>query len=298
MLEPFADDRRNMPRLEIEYAQPRDHVTPQPAQAAGSRKDALFETSLSSTSKLAVAARLEGLVTVLREAQPQRLQRAVVEAKTITETSFFRDAQPFEALRTQVLPRLIASRRSQRRLRLWSAACSTGQEAYSLALLLVHGFSELADWDIKVIGTDLSDQAIAYATQGRYRRYQVDRGLPEPLLQQYFDHDGDDFHICDEVRSLCEFHVADLGAPPPELPLFDLILLRNVLLYLPPSQRSCVFESAHRQLWQRGFLMLGDAEQAEDSTHLFEPESGPESYFYRPVTTGQFCWLTPPVAAG
>ncbi len=250
---------------------------------SGFQRDTLFETRLSSLSRLAVAANLEGLVTVLREAQPQHLQRAVAEAKTINETSFFRDAQPFEALRTQVLPRLIASRRAERRLRIWSAACSTGQEAYSLALLLVHGFSELAGWDVQIVGTDLSDRAIASASRGQYRRCEVERGLPEPLLGQYFDREGELYHVCGEVRALCVFRVVDLGAPLPELPLFDLILLRNVLLYLPPGERSCVFETAHRLLSRRGFLMLGDAEEAEDSTQLFVPESGPESYFYRPV---------------
>ena len=283
MLLPVADDKGNMPRPDSDYVQLLERVTTQPAQAKATQRDALFETRLSALSRLALAANLEGLVTVLREAQPQHLQRAVAEAKTINETCFFRDAAPFEALRTQVLPRLIASRRQERRLRIWSAACSTGQETYSLALLLVHGFSELADWDVKVIGTDLSDRAIACAAAGRYRRGEVERGLPEAMLQQYFESDGEGFTVCHEVRGLCEFHVVDLGAPLPELPLFDLILLRNVLLYFPPGERSCVFETAHRQLVRRGYLMLGDAEQAEDSTQLFEPEAGPDSYFYRPV---------------
>ena len=274
-----------MPRPGSEHEQLREQVITQPAPETGSRAESLFETRIGAISRLALAANLEGLVTVLREAQPEQLQRAMVEAKTINETSFFRDAQPFEALRTEVLPRLIASRRTERRLRIWSAACSTGQEPYSLALLLVNGFSELADWDIKVLGTDLSDRAISLAARGRYKRCEVERGLPEPLLRQYFEQEGESFTVCEEVRRLCEFQVVDLGSPLPDLPVFDLILLRNVLLYFPPGERSCVVETVHRQLWRRGYLMLGDAEQAEDSTHLFVPEAGPESFFYRPVAT-------------
>lgn len=272
-----------MPHPEAEYAQLRELVTTQPPKGAGGRSESLFATRITAISRLALAANLEGLVTVLREAQPECLQRALVEAKTINETSFFRDDQPFVALRTHVLPRLIASRRPDRRLRIWSAACSTGQEAYSLALLLVNGFSELADWDIRIIGTDVSARAIAHARRAQYRPGETARGLPERMREQYFERDGDNYQVCEEVRRLCEFHVADLGGPLPQMPVFDLILLRNVLFYLPPGERSCVFETAHRHLWPRGFLMLGDAEQAEESTHLFKPEAGPESCFYQPV---------------
>ena len=286
MLRRQTDDRDSMANRTLEYAYPRELVATPTAEGASGTADSLFETRMTVLPRFALAANLEGLVSNLRDAQPEHLQRAVVEAKRVNETCFFRDDQPFEALRTQVLPRLVAGRRRERKLRVWSAACSTGQEAYSLALLLVHGFSELADWDVKVIGTDVSAPAIAYAALGRYRRCETERGLPEPMRDQYFSRDGDAFRICDEVRHLCEFHVADLGGALPDMPLFDLILLRNVLFYLPPGVRSCVFQTVHRRLWSRGLLMLGDAEQAEDSTHLFRPEAGPESHFYRPVAGG------------
>lgn len=275
-----ADDKSSMAHRDAEHAILREPVA---AHAKTPRHESLFETRVTALSRLALAANLEGLVSVLRDAQPERLQRATIEAKYVNETSFFRDDQPFEVLRTQVLPRLVAGRRAERRLRIWSAACSTGQEAYSLALLLTHGFSELADWDVKIVGTDVSAAAISYARGGRYRPCETDRGLPGFLREQYFMRAGDGFQICEEIRKLCEFHVADLGEPLPQMPLFDLILLRNVLFYLPPGERGCVFKTAFRQLYPKGLLMLGDAEQAEDSTRLFEPGSGPESYFYRPV---------------
>lgn len=274
-----------MARSDPEYAQLRELVTTQAVPAKDGRAaESLFETRLTSIARLALAANLEGLVNVLRDSQPAYLQRAVAEAKTINETSFFRDLEPFEALRTSVLPRLIARRRSVRRLRIWAAACSTGQEAYSLALLLLHGFSELADWDVKVIGTDLSGRAIERAARGQYRPGEAERGLPDGLRRQYFQFDGLCWNVCPELRALCEFQVMDLSAPLPEMPVFDLILLRNVLLYFPEQERPRLFETAHRQLSHDGFLMLGDVEQAEDSTRLFEPEAGAVALFYRPAT--------------
>jgi chemotaxis protein methyltransferase CheR len=271
-----------MSRRETEYAQLRQLVTTQPAQEAGSRADSLFETRISSISRLALAANLEGLVTILRESQPEHLQRAILEAKAINETSFFRDAQPFATLLTHVFPRLIKKRAAERRLRIWCAACSTGQEAYSLALLLVESFPGVAQWDLQILGTDCSPRAITYAKRAVYRRAEVDQGLPANLLQRYFTPQGESFELVPDIRRLCEFRVATLGEPLPELPVFDLILLRNVLLYLPHAERNHVFETMHRQLWQRGFLMLGSAEQAEDFTPLFKPEEGLDSHFYKP----------------
>ncbi len=285
MLSARADDRSSMAHRDAEYAVLRERVVAPAAEGTGARHDSLFEPRLTGLSRLALAASLEGLVSVLRKAQPEHLQRAVIEGKTVSETSFFRDEQPFEVLQTHVLPRLIAGRRRERRLRIWSAACSTGQEAYSLALLLVDGFAELADWDVKVIGTDVSVKAIAYAREGLYRRCETERGLPLSMRDRYFARTGESFRVCEELRRICEFQVADLGDPMPEMPVFDLILLRNVLFYLPPGERSCVFATAHRHLAPKGVLMLGDAEQAEDFTHLFTPGTGPEWYFYRPVLT-------------
>ena len=283
MLRRLIDDKGSMAKHEAKHAGQRAPVSMPAADGCLGIADSLFEPRLTALSRFALAASLEGLVSVLREAQPEHLQCAVLEAKMVSETSFFRDDQPFEALRTQVLPRLVASRRPERRLRLWSAACSTGQEAYSLALLLVHGFAELADWDVQIIGTDISADAIAYARSGVYKRCETERGLPRAMRNQRFDRVGETFQVCNEVRRLCKFHVADLGGTLPEMPVFDLILLRNVLFYLPPGERTCVFRMAHGKLWRRGFLILGDAEQAEDSTKLFELEGGPASHFYRPV---------------
>jgi chemotaxis protein methyltransferase CheR len=266
-----------------DYAYLRELVLTQSANLIDPSRNALFDTRLTPIARLAGASNLEGLVSILREDRPAHLYRAVAEAMTINETSFFRDAKPFDALRTIVLPRLIEQRQQQRTLRIWSAACSTGQEACSLAMLLLEHFPELARWDVKIIGTDISRGVVDYAQRGRYRRLEVNRGLPARMLVKYFVRDGEDWEVSAKIKALCEFRYANLCAKLPQLPVFDLVLLRNVLLYFPQQDRSCVFSDVYRQMSQTGYLVMGNAEQAEDSTNLFQAEFGNECYFYRPV---------------
>jgi chemotaxis protein methyltransferase CheR len=229
------------------------------------------------------AASLEEFVGLLRIDRTAHLHSAVAEAMTLNETSFFRDRRLFEALRETILPRLIEANQTTRSLRIWSAACSTGQEAFSVAMTICEHFPELAAWDVKIVGTDISRQVIEYAQLGRYRRLEVNRGLPARKLVKYFTRNGDEWEIAPRPHSLCEFQVANLCAPLPALPVFDLVLLRNMLLYLPQPDRGRVFLGVHRQIAPGGYLLLGAAEQAEDSTNLFRAEFAQDCYFYRPT---------------
>ena len=181
------------------------------------------------------------------------------------------------------MPRLIETNAPLRTLRIWSAAASTGQEAYSLAMLLCDHFPALANWDVKIVGTDISQSVIEYARRGRYRRLEVNRGLPARMLVKYLVRDGDEWEVTPRLRSMCDFQHANLCEPLPRLPIFDLVLLRNVLLYFPPPSRSLVFQSVHRQMAPGGYLVLGASEQAEDSTDLFTAEFAQSCYFYRPA---------------
>lgn len=220
---------------------------------------------------------------MLKVDRAPHLHRAIAEAMTVNETSFFRDLKPFEMLRERILPRLIEQRREERRLRIWSAASSTGQEAYSLAMLIAEHFPALAGWDVKIIGTDISRYVIGYAQQGRYRRLEVNRGLPARMLLKYLVRDGEEWKISPRIRAMCEFQYANLCEPLPKLPVFDLVMLRNVLLYFPAQDRSSLFTEVNRQMAPDGCLVLGNAEQAEDSSNLFEVEFASNSYCYRPV---------------
>jgi chemotaxis protein methyltransferase CheR len=266
-----------------DYAYLRQLVLTQSANLIDPSRNALFEMRLTPIARLAGASDLEDFVRLLRVDRTTQLHRAVAEAMTINETSFFRDLKPFEVLRNSILPRLIEKNAAERRLRIWSAASSTGQEAYSLAMLLCEHFPQLAGWDVKILGTDISRQVTEYATVGRYRRLEVNRGLPARMLVKYFSRDGEEWEMTPKVRALCDFRYANLCAPLPRLPVFDLVLLRNVLLYFPQQDRSCVFSDVYKQLAPGGFLMLGNAEQAEDSTNLFQAEFAMDCYFYRPA---------------
>ncbi len=268
-----------------DYAYLRQLVLTESANLIDPSRNALFETRLTPIARMAGASSLEDFVTLLRVERTPQLQRAVAEAMTINETSFFRDGSPFDALRDTILPRLVERNAAQRRLRIWSAASSTGQEAYSVAMLIRENFPELAAWDVKIVGTDISRQVVAYAQRGRYRRMEVNRGLPARMLIKYLVRDGDEWEVVPELRALCSFQYANLCAPLPRLPIFDLVLLRNVLLYFPQQDRGCVFSDVYRQMVSEGYLMLGTAEQAEDSTNLFQAEFVRNCYFYRPTPT-------------
>jgi len=204
---------------------------------------------------------------------------------TINETSFFRDRRPFDLLRTELFPELIEARRATRSLRFWSAACSTGQEAFSLAMLLLEHFPMLAAWDIVIEGTDFSHEVIARAQAAIFYRIEVNRGLPSRFLVRYFDHAGEEWIARPEVRRLCRFRQANLCGP--RLPFarstdrFDLIFLRNVMLYFDQDTRRTLLAGIHRLLPPDGILFLGASEQPADLS-LWTPVLVGGASYYRP----------------
>jgi chemotaxis protein methyltransferase CheR len=244
-------------------------------------RNGLFEAKLKPIAKVAGASNLEDFVSILRTDQLPHLHRAVAEAMTINETSFFRDRMVFDVLRDKILPRLIEANSAEKRLRIWSAAGSTGQEAYSVAILLCEHFPALASWDVKIVGTDVARPVIDCARRGRYRRLDVNRGLPARMLVKYFERDGEEWEVAPRLRAMCGFQYVNLCGPLPILPTFDLVLLRNVLLYFTPADRNSVLRNVHRQMSCNGYLVLGASEQAEDSTTLFQTEFSGGCYFYR-----------------
>src|SRR5688500_12443973 len=142
----------------------------------------------------------------------------VVEVMTTNETSFFRDHHPFEALRTAILPELIRRRAATRRLEIWSGACSTGQEPYSVAMLVREHFGGLPGWNVAIRATDLSTEVLARAREGRYNKIEVHRGVPEPSLARFFHRDGTDWRVTDEVRRMVDFRPMNLIEPWPAMP--------------------------------------------------------------------------------
>jgi len=247
-------------------------------------RNALFEGKLQPVARSAGASSLEEFVSILRADQSPQLHRAVAEAMTVNETCFFRDQILFNILRETILPQLIEANQAEKKLRIWSAAASTGQEAYSVAMLIAEHFPALKSWDIKILGTDISSQVIDWAQRGRYRRLEVNRGLPARMLLKYLVRDGDEWEITEDLKSRCEFRRLNLCDEMPATQGFDLVLLRNVLLYLSPADRQLVFRGVHRQIKPHGYLLLGAAEQAEDSTDLFQTKFDGNFYYYRPAS--------------
>ncbi|WP_348262144.1 protein-glutamate O-methyltransferase CheR [Telmatobacter sp. DSM 110680] len=244
--------------------------------------DHLFQSRLVGLLHRHSLSRLDELVHLLRAAKSPELERAVAEAMTINETSFFRDCRSFELLRTEVLPKIIEDCRSTRRLRFWSAASSTGQEAYSLAILICENFPQLSDWNIRIEGTDVCAEVVQRARQGRFHRIEMNRGLPARLLVRYFDHTGESWVIKPEVASLCHFRQANLCGQLPFQECFDVIFLRNVILYLSLETRQTLLSAMHRLIRKKGYLFLGSAEQPPDRSLWTTVLSGGTCH-YRPI---------------
>lgn len=188
------------------------------------------------------------------------LRAKVIDALTTNETFFFRDVLPFEIMRTTILPNLIAQRAAQRKLSIWSAACSTGQEPYSLAMLLRENFPQLAQWDVSILATDLSPTVLAQARAGNYSQFEVNRGLPAPLLEKYFTQQGDRWLVGETLKHGIEFRAMNLIEPWPSLPVFDLILIRNVMIYFDVPTKQMILKRLRSCLHPKGALFLGTAE--------------------------------------
>jgi len=246
-------------------------------------RDYLFETRLTKILRNHGMNRVEELVRRLRTNRNSTLENAVAEAMTINETSFFRDARPFDLLRAELLPKIIEARRFKRSLRFWSAASSTGQEAYSLAMMMLEHFPMLVGWDIRIEGTDICAEVVAHASAGRYQRIEINRGLPARFVVRYFDHQGEHWAVRPDVRKMCNFRQANLCGPRPPFnrasDQFDIIFLRNVMLYFSQETRRTLLAGIHNVLAPDGVLFLGSSEQPADPSIWTPMLAGGTCYF-------------------
>lgn len=238
-------------------------------------------------NRLSQLARREGLgsaqdvIDRLRAAPAGPLQRKVIEAMTTTETLFFRDGKPYEALRHSIFPELVRLRQAERRLQIWSCACSSGQEPYSIGMLLREHFPALASWDVRVLGTDLSTEMLARSRAGRYSQLEINRGLPAAYLTKYFDRVGLDWQIRDELRRMVELRELNLAGAWGAVPPADLIMLRNVLIYFDVETKRTVLRKIRSLLRPGGFLMLGTAETTMNLDSGFELVRSDGTAYYR-----------------
>ena len=234
-------------------------------------KQYLAESRLLPVARRNGIAGLDELVEQLRNRAPARLSAQVVEAMTTNETFFFRDKIPFEHFRDTMMPALIAARTREKRIRIWCSAASTGQEPYSLAMVLKSMGSAIAGYRIDILATDLSSEVLEKAKTGIYSQFEVQRGLPVQLLVKFFDQVGETWQLAPELRSMVQFRPLNLLNDFSVLGNFDVVFCRNVLIYFDQENKISVLNRIARQMPDDGFLVLGAAETVIGLTESFKP---------------------------
>ena len=237
-------------------------------------KQYLVESRLLPVARKAGLAGLSELVQRLKGANAQALVVEVVEAMMTNESFFFRDKLPFEHFRDTIIPSLIAARASQRRIRIWCAAASTGQEPYSLAMCLKELAPLVAGWRIDIVATDLSNEVLEKAKAGIYSQFEVQRGLPIQMLIKYFTQIGETWQIAPEIRAMVQFRSFNLLNDFAGLGMFDVVFCRNVLIYFDQQTKIGVLDRMARTVERDGYLVLGAAETVVGLTDSFKPVAG------------------------
>ncbi len=233
-------------------------------------KQYLVESRLQPLARKAGLGDIPSLVQKIKNGDG-KLATDVVEAMTTNETFFFRDKIPFDHLRDTILPALMQSRAARKSLRIWSAAASTGQEAYSIAMCLKEQGTALAGWRIEIVATDLAQEVLEKSKAGIYSQFEVQRGLPIQMLVKYFTQSGDIWQLNGDVRSMVQFRQLNLLQDFSHLGTFDVIFCRNVLIYFDQDTKATIFERLAKGLEADGTLLLGAAESVVGVTDAFRP---------------------------
>jgi chemotaxis protein methyltransferase CheR len=226
-----------------------------------------IETALSSLLRDRGIGTLDELITILVMGKEPSLSQKVVEALLNNETYFFRDRAPFDVLQRHALPELAQRRQKSRRLRIWSAGCSTGQEVYSLAMLFAEDPDKWRGWTVDILGTDVSTGCVDRARAGAYTQFEVQRGLGINQMIRWFEETADGWRAVESLRKPARFQVHNLLEPPPHPGDFDIVLCRNVLLYLSPEKKTLAFERLAGAMAEDGWLMLGAGETVIGQTN-------------------------------
>jgi chemotaxis protein methyltransferase CheR len=234
-------------------------------------KQYLIESRLMPVARRAGCASITELVRRLREPDAEPLKVEIAETMTINESFFFRDKVPFDRFRDTVLPAMLAARAKSRRLRIWCAAASTGQEPYSLAMILKSMQEKFSGWRIEILATDISSDVLERSRVGIYSQFEVQRGLPIQMLMQHFEQIGEQWRVTETIRKMVQFRQLNLLADFASLGTFDVVFCRNVLIYFDQATKVNVLERVYRQLAPDGFLLMGAAETVVGLTDTFVP---------------------------
>jgi len=237
-------------------------------------KSYLLESRLMPVARKHGLKGLDDLVGQLRTRKEEALIVEVTEAMTTNESFFFRDVKPFDLLRDEVLPPILEQRQTQKHLRIWCAAASSGQEPYSIAIILKELGVKLAGWKIDIVGTDISHDILKKASDGMYSQFEVQRGMPIQLLLKYFDKKDETWEIKPEIKSMVQYKYWNLLDDLKQLGGFDIVFCRNVLIYFDADTKGKVLENISRLMPKDGMLFLGGAETVLGVTEKFKPVQG------------------------
>ncbi len=234
-------------------------------------KSYLLDSRLTPVAKKWNFVNLDAMSVALRGIPDSGLVKDIVEAMTTNETSFFRDQKPFDLFKQTVLPHMLKARSAVRKVRIWCAASSSGQEPYSLSMLVRENQALMPGWGVEFLATDLSEDILAQARNGLYSQFEVQRGLPINLLMKYFRQEGEKWRVCDDIRKMVKYDTFNLLESMTRLGKFDVIFCRNVLIYFDEPTKRRVLENMAALLPPDGFLFLGGAETVFGITDKFKP---------------------------
>ncbi|WP_404308942.1 CheR family methyltransferase [Neorhodopirellula lusitana] len=247
-------------------------------------KSYLLESRLNPVARENGFDSIDELADALRKPNSRKLSEEVVDAMTTNETSFYRDIHPFELLKKTLLPELIEKRSKEKRLTIWSNACSSGQEVFSIAMMIREHFPQLNDWDVRLRATDLSSEILQRAEKGIFNQTEINRGLPMQLLMKYFHREGVHWQINDDIRSMVRFDSVNLIENwPAMLTGVDVVFLRNVLIYFTPDTKREILAKVRRRIRDDGCLFLGGSENTMNLTNEFERVQVDRTVYYRPI---------------
>lgn len=247
----------------------------------------LLETRFATLLKEVNCLSFQCLLEKVKADQSGALKRKVIVAITTNETSFFRDSAPFEMLKHKIIPDLVDTRSKQvpkgraLTIRVWSAACSTGQEVYSTAICFKEVLHDLSKYDIRILGTDISDKVVAQASYGKYSKLEMERGLAPDKTNSYFLPDGPDYRVRDEIRAITTFKNLNLLEPLNFPNKFDIVFCRNVAIYFSEADKRKLFDGITRVLSQDGYLIIGSTETLVGISQSFESKRHIRSVYYQ-----------------
>lgn len=260
----------------------RDLVLREAAIVLDSGKEYLATSRLEPVAREAGLEGISGLVRALRANPRSQLREQVIDAMTTNETLWFRDTHPFETLQQTILPELISSRQSTRSIDIWCAASSTGQEPYSLAMI-VKEMPQLAGWKIRIVATDISPTALDKARNGKYSQMEMGRGMPAKHMVKNFTRVGVDWQINPDIRAMVDYKLFNLSSLWPPIGLFDLIFIRNVLIYFTAEMKTQIINKAENLLRPDGYLFLGSTESLLNTPTKLERVQHNKTTCYRPA---------------